>query len=127
MDFSDCVKYVGVLLDANLNLKRHITQKCKVASFNLYRLRSIRKYLTQEACASLILGTVIVHHASRLCKQRTFCRLTKCGYQTPSNASGYGRLRRRLYWVDQQWTVLHSASKNCTGSPYNFAFTTKSS
>ena len=61
VDSSDCVKYLGVLLDANLNLKRHITQKCKVASFNLYRIRSIRKYLTQEACCSLILGTVIVH------------------------------------------------------------------
>ncbi len=54
VDSSGCIKYLGVVLHANLNLKRHIIQKCKVASFNLcrYGIRSIRKYLTQEACLS---------------------------------------------------------------------------
>ena len=54
-------KYLGVYLDKNLNLKQQITAKCKVASWNLYRIKNIRKYLTLEACTVLVLGLVVVH------------------------------------------------------------------
>lgn len=55
------VKYLGVYLDQNMNLKQQITVKCKTASWNLYRIKNIRKYLTQEACTVLVLGLVVVH------------------------------------------------------------------
>ena len=58
---SDFIKYLGVYLDQNLNLKRHITTKCRVASINLYRIRNIRKYLTKDSCTVLMLGLVLVH------------------------------------------------------------------
>ena len=61
VEVSESIKYIGVYLDKNLNFKKHITAKCKVASFNLFRIRNIRKYLTQEACTALVLGLVVVH------------------------------------------------------------------
>ena len=61
IEASDCVKYLGVYLDKNLNLKQQITAKCKVACLNLFRIKNIRRYLTQEACKVLVLGLVIVH------------------------------------------------------------------
>ena len=61
VEASNSVKYLGVHLDANVNLKKHVTSKCKIASLNLFRIRAIRKYLTQEACASLVLGLIVVH------------------------------------------------------------------
>ena len=60
---SNSVKYFGVHLDNNLSLKKHIKAKCRVASLNLYRIRNIRRYLTQDASNALILGLVIVHLA----------------------------------------------------------------
>lgn len=58
---SDSVKYLGAHLDRNLNLKHHVAMKCRVASQNLFRLKNIRKYLTQEACNTFVLGLVVVH------------------------------------------------------------------
>ena len=61
VEMSNSVKYLGVQLDMNLNLKKHITNKCKVACLNLYRIKSIRKYLNQSTCSTLMLGLVVVH------------------------------------------------------------------
>ena len=58
---SDCIKYIGVHLDKNLNFKKHLTAKCKVASLNLFRIRNIRKYLIHEVCTVMVLGLVVVH------------------------------------------------------------------
>ena len=38
----------------NLSYKEHISRKCKTGSHNLYKIRSIRKYLTQEACEIVV-------------------------------------------------------------------------
>ena len=58
---SQCVKYLGAYLDESLTMKHHITEKCKTASINLTRIKNIRKYLTQEACSTVMLGLLIVH------------------------------------------------------------------
>ena len=49
---------VDVHLDKNLNFKKHITANCKVASFNHFRIRNIRKYLMVhlEYAIGLFLG-----------------------------------------------------------------------
>ena len=67
---SRCVKYLGAYLDESLTMKHHITEKCKTASINLFRIKNICKYLTQGACNTVMLGLVIVHidlktHCSR--------------------------------------------------------------
>ena len=55
------IKYLGAILDENLTMKEHITQKCKIAMWNLNRIKSIRKSLTKEACETLVLGLVMSH------------------------------------------------------------------
>jgi hypothetical protein len=58
---SDSIKYLGVYLDKNLNFKKQITTKCRTASYNLFRIKKVRKYLTEHACNTLVLGLVVVH------------------------------------------------------------------
>ena len=58
---ADKTKYLGVLLDRQLNLKQHITSKCQLAMLNIQCFKNIRHLLTQEATETLVLGTVISH------------------------------------------------------------------
>lgn len=58
---SDCVRLLGAWLDANLGFKQHVRTKVKKAMSNLFRLKKIRKFLTKEACESLVLSLCISH------------------------------------------------------------------
>lgn len=58
---SNVVKYLGVYIDQTLSLKQHIISKCKTAMWQLSRIRHMRQVLTQDACATLVLGLVISH------------------------------------------------------------------
>ena len=53
---SPSVKYLGVTLDENLNLKEHILTKCRIAISNFVRICDIWQYLTTDACTTLVLG-----------------------------------------------------------------------
>ena len=53
--------YLGVLLDQNLTLKSHILNKAKKASYHLYRLRQIIKFLDLLAKQTLISSLVVPH------------------------------------------------------------------
>ena len=44
-----------------LSIKEHITNKCNIAMTNIIRLLNIRRFLTKDACHSLVLGLVISH------------------------------------------------------------------
>ena len=55
------VKYLGVSLDENLNLKEHILSKCGKVMANFVRIHNIHKYLTKDACTTLVLGLCISH------------------------------------------------------------------
>ena len=55
---TECIRYLGGFLDANLSFKEHISRKCKICSHNLYKFHSIRKYLTQKACEIVVNGLV---------------------------------------------------------------------
>ena len=58
---ADKIKYLGVLLDQKLNLKKHITSKCQTAMLSIQCIKNIRHLLTQEATEILVLGTVMSH------------------------------------------------------------------
>ena len=58
---ADKIKYLGVLLDRQLNLKQHMTSKCQIAMLNIQYIKNIRCLLTQEATKTLVLGTVMSH------------------------------------------------------------------
>ena len=46
---NDIAKNLGVLIDDQVTLDRHIMSVCKAANFQLYRLSRMKKYLTPEA------------------------------------------------------------------------------
>ena len=35
----ECIKYLGISLDKNLNTKKHVARKCKTAMFNLLKIK----------------------------------------------------------------------------------------
>ena len=57
----DRMKYLGVILDQILNMKKHITTKCQTAMLNIQHINNIRHLLTQDAMETLVLGTVVSH------------------------------------------------------------------
>ena len=58
---SEVIKLLGIYLNKNLTFKQHIMTKCKTAMFNIQRIKHIRKYLTKEACETLVMGLVTSH------------------------------------------------------------------
>ena len=58
---TDSIKYLGANLDRFLSMKEHIRHKCKIALWNLYRIKHVRHCLMREACHTLVLGLVISH------------------------------------------------------------------
>ena len=58
---SPSVKYLGVTLYENLNLKEQILTKCRKAIANFVSICNICQYLTKDACTTLVLGLCINH------------------------------------------------------------------
>ena len=58
---SKIICLLGAWINRTLSFKHHIKQKCKSAMFNLFRIRSIRQYLTQEATQVLVRSLVMLH------------------------------------------------------------------
>ena len=58
---TNSIKYLGVQMDSNLNLKQHITNKCRSAMFNFLRIKSIRHLLDEDTTSSLCLSLCIYH------------------------------------------------------------------
>ena len=57
----DDIRNLGAYLDKNLSMKTHVDAKCMVAFHQLYSLRRIRKYLSQQATQSLIHAFIFSH------------------------------------------------------------------
>lgn len=53
------IRYLGVYLDENLTFKHHIKIKCRTALLSFFRIKNIRKLLTQDATETLVLSLVI--------------------------------------------------------------------
>ena len=45
---------LGVIFDSKLDMKAHVAAVCRSAFFQLRKISSIRKYLTEEACKTLL-------------------------------------------------------------------------
>ena len=61
VNISPNLTYLGVMLDQNLTLKAHILSKAKKASYHLYRIRQIIKFLDLPAKQTLISSLVMSH------------------------------------------------------------------
>ena len=53
------VRNLGSWFDQNLSMIPHINKICKAASFHIYNIRRIRKYLTIDATHTLVHSIVI--------------------------------------------------------------------
>ena len=58
---SDFIRLLGAWIDKTLNMKQHITVKCKIAMWNVQKIKHIRKYLTQEV-AQLLASSIVMSH-----------------------------------------------------------------
>ena len=54
------VKYLGALIDERLSFK-FINSKCKMAMWNLQKLKAIRNVLTDDVCKTLVSALVLTH------------------------------------------------------------------
>ena len=61
IEISDSVRYLGAFLDQTLSFKGHINKKCQAAMVNFVKIRKIRQFLSQDACATLVLGLIMSH------------------------------------------------------------------
>ena len=59
IEISDSVRYLGAFLDKTLSFKGHVNEKCQAAMANFVKIRKIRQFLSQEACATLVLGLIM--------------------------------------------------------------------
>ncbi len=57
----DSVKDLGAYLDSTLSMEAHISAKCAAASRQLFSIRRIRRFLTQEATETLIHAFIFCH------------------------------------------------------------------
>ena len=53
------IKFLGTHLDESLYMKTHITNRAKNALYNLYLIKYIRKYITQETAKMLLCSLVL--------------------------------------------------------------------
>ena len=53
------VRNLGSWFDQNLSMIPHINKICKAASFHIYNIRRIRKYLNNDATQTLVHSIVI--------------------------------------------------------------------
>ena len=118
IDKTDCIKYLGVWLDATLSLKHHITQKCRTAMWNLQRLKAIHPYLTSEACHTVVRGIVSSHldYANAVftglpdCKISKFQRVQNIAAKFVLNRTWYDsseQARCELHWLPIRASIQH--------------------
>ena len=58
---SSIIKYLGALIDERLSFKQFINSKCRMAMWNLQKLKAIRNVLTDDVCKTLISALVLSH------------------------------------------------------------------
>ena len=61
IELSNKVKYLGALLDNTLSFDLHVSSKVQKAMANFIKIKSICKYITWEACTTLLLMLCMSH------------------------------------------------------------------
>ena len=54
IDFANSAKSLGVALDKSLDMKKHVKNIVSAASFAIYRIGQLRKYLDRQSTEQLI-------------------------------------------------------------------------
>ena len=58
---SEIIRLLRICIDSNLNVKTNTTKKCQTSMLNIFRIKHIRRYLTQNACEVLVHCLVMSH------------------------------------------------------------------
>ena len=115
---SKVIKYLGAFLDENLTMSNLIIEKCKVATYNLYKIRKIRKYLTISSSKSLIQSLVISHIDYMNCllysiPEQTIVRLQKIQnmcVRTIFNLRKFDHITecmKQLHWLPIKFRIIY--------------------
>ena len=56
---SDSARNLGFILDSKLSMKKHIIKICQTAYFELKRISSIRRFLTEDATKTLVTSYIL--------------------------------------------------------------------
>lgn len=59
ISFSDSARNLGFIMDSTLSMKQHITRVCQVCYWELRKIGSIRKYLSEDATKTLITSCIL--------------------------------------------------------------------
>ena len=57
--FSDSARNLGVILDSNLSIKKHVIKICQTAYFELKRISSTRRFLAEDAAKTLVTSCIL--------------------------------------------------------------------
>ena len=58
---SETIRFLGITLDKELDMKKFIAAKARTAYFNIQKIKKIRKYLTEDETKMLIYSNVLSH------------------------------------------------------------------
>jgi len=105
---SDSIRTLGVTLDKNLSLSKHVSAVCGSANFHIRALRHIRRALTEDMAKALAVSLVqsrldyansLVHGACNIKKLQTIQNsLARIVLGSQPNVSAVGRLTC-LHWL----------------------------
>ena len=59
ISFSDSARNLGFIMDSTLSMKQHIIRVCRVCYFELRRISSIRKFLSEDATKTLVTSCIL--------------------------------------------------------------------
>ena len=117
MEPAESVKNLGVILDAENSMQRHMANLCRISYYNLWELRRVRRYLNHETAVKVANALVSSHldfcnsllyntkkaYTSRLQRVqnvlcRTVCKLNKYCHVTP--------FLHKLHWLPIHYRIL---------------------
>ena len=112
------VKYLGGVLDNTLNYKSHVSLKVQKAMANFIKIKSIHKYITKEACTTLVIMLCISHldysnallyglpkkAIKRYQVIQNMCAKLVLGRSKYSSSNDAPKC---LYWLPIQWRITY--------------------
>ena len=59
ISFSDSARNLGFFMDSSLSMKQHVTKVCRICYYELKRISSIRKFLSEDATKTLVTSCIL--------------------------------------------------------------------
>ena len=119
--FYDSARNLGFILDSEMSMKKHVIKICQTAYFELKRISSIRRFLTEDSTKTVLLLPISFHGLTTA---------TVSSWVHLILSSNLSRKFRTLLQDLFSWhpvtTTQHLSWKNCTGFPFQNVLSIKS-